>query len=258
MGLSDQEFFAANGYLILREFYNPQRDFNNITQEIAQLFDIESPCFDPFASYTDGLDELARRRAYSGLRYLPSLFQFASNNANIDIAKQFGLRVPALMHSCNIRMDLPNRNEFMFHWHQDITYLLGSMNALTFWVPLTKVSRADGTIELIPGSHLNGVKPIRFTGSGQPQKGRSMSPKDIFLIDEPFEDSIFVEAMPGDLVVFSQLLLHRSSPNCSDRIRWTIQLRYADFSEPRFIENNYPMGDSSNIFYTDYMGLKND
>jgi phytanoyl-CoA hydroxylase len=242
------------GYFVLRGFYDVERHLDGLYREINAISEFFSNEFEPFGLFcTESIAEEDRSRIYKALRYMPGLFALASNEKNIELCQNLGLKLPALMHSCNIRMDLPDREEFIFHWHQDLTYLLGSMNAVTFWIPLTDVNRERGTIEIIPGSHKEGILPIRYTGDGKPEKTRRMSPKDIYLQDIPNHTTEYVNAKPGDLVVFSQLLLHRSTLNPSNRIRWAVQLRYADFSEPRFIQNNYPMGDATNVFYTDYL-----
>ena len=88
------------------------------------------------------------------------------------------------MHSYNLRMDLPEEDEFLFHWHQDSTYLLGSANALTYWIPLVPVSRASvGSIAVIPGSHRDGIRAYRtrFDAAGGPPPRLSLSPKDVHL-----------------------------------------------------------------------------
>jgi len=168
------------------------------------------------------------------------------------LSKELGLKSPAVMHSFNLRMDYPGDNEYLFHWHQDSTYLLGSENAVTYWLPLTCVSRALGSIAIIPGSHKRGLYPFNISesygGNG------SLSPKDINLKDVPTSEDIYVvEAEPGDLVVFSQLLLHSSFPGNREDIRWTIQIRHSDYSNERFLNAGFPMGDATNITKVNYL-----
>lgn len=157
------------------------------------------------------------------------------------------------MHSYNLRMDMPNEPKYMFHWHQDISYLLGSKNSVTYWIPITPVNSTRGSIELIDGSHLNGLTPFHYTGSGPIPPNKSMSPSDIHLDEEPASATTLIEADPGDIVVFSQLLLHRSTPNASNKTRWVAQVRHADLSEQAFLDAGYPFGDYTNIFQTDYL-----
>ncbi len=244
----------------MEDFYAQKNELDPLLSEIRALFALHSKEFDPFGeNCLENISEENRSIAYAGLRYLPTLLQLTGTDKNITLSRELGLNFPAIMHSYNLRMDMPNRPEFMFHWHQDTTYLLGSMNALTFWVPLTSANKQNGTIEVVPGSHLNGIRNISYIGKNKPAINEVMSPKHIYLIDDPDKEpdikTVFIDAKPGDLVVFSQLLLHRSTPNLSNKIRWSAQLRYADYSEQRFINNKYPMGNTTNIFNTDYLGV---
>lgn len=246
--------FNDQGYLILKNFFDINSDLNPFYQELSKLGNFVKPNFDPFDKYTDdSLSDKQRSNFYKILRYLPCLKKLSTNDKTLKLCKELGLKFPVVMNSCNIRMDFPRGDDFLFHWHQDITYLLGSMNALTFWIPLTVVNETNGTIEVVPGSHKSGVHGINYVSNKKLDVNSIMSPKDIRLKDTPSKDIVHVNAKPGDLVVFSQLLLHRSTPNYCDKIRWAIQLRYSDAMNEQFYDDNYPFGDSTNIFQTNYL-----
>lgn len=247
-----------DGYLILKNFFSVERDLEPIQKAVERIgkfvlgdFDFLNPA--SFQNVTTS----QQSNFYRALRYLPELVKLASSEKILDIALDLGIKFPGIMHSYNIRMDKPSQDEFLFHWHQDITYLLGSLNSLTYWIPMVPVSKSLGTVELIPGSHLSGFYDFKYVSKKTLEPHTTMSPKDIELAEEPESDSsIFIEAQPGDLVVFYQLLLHRSAPNRSKQTRWTVQIRITDFEEPIFLENNYPLGDMTNIFYTQYISQR--
>jgi hypothetical protein len=89
---------------------------------------------------------------------------------------------------------------------------------------------------------------------GGPSTSRSLSPKDVYLqVDPDPSGALDIEAEPGDVVVFSQLLIHASLPNRGDAVRWTVQVRHADLAEPGFIAAGYPMGENTNIIHNDYL-----
>ena len=150
-------------------------------------------------------------------------------------------------------MDMPSEPDFLFHWHQDITYLLGSKNSVTYWVPLTPVDEFQGSIEIIEGSHKQGLLPFHYTGEGPPPARKPMSPSDIRLDSSPTDAPTLIEADPGDIIVFSQFLLHRSTANHSDQVRWVSQVRHSDFAEVDFRNAGFPFGDSENIFENRYL-----
>jgi ectoine hydroxylase-related dioxygenase (phytanoyl-CoA dioxygenase family) len=182
-----------------------------------------------------------------------STTRLSCSEALLNTSSDIGIKMPLIMHSYNLRMDIPNDENYLFHWHQDITYLLGSLNSVTYWIPLTKVDAYRGSIEVIPGSHKFGIYPHCYTGSNEPQADKIMSPSDIKLIDEPKSKSIVIDADVGDVIVFSQFLLHRSTFNHSKEIRWVAQIRHSDFFEDGFLDAGYPLGDQINIFNSNYL-----
>jgi ectoine hydroxylase-related dioxygenase (phytanoyl-CoA dioxygenase family) len=181
------------------------------------------------------------------------LTQLASSPRILEFVRALGLAEPALMHSYNVRMDLPSEDHFLFHWHQDITYLLGSTNSMTLWIPLGPANAEHGSVEVVPGSHRDGVQPFVFTGSGAVDATRRLSPNDVRLKQEPSAGQLLAVER-GDLVVFSQFLLHRSTPNSSSSPRWTAQLRFSDLMDPAFRAAEFPFGDATNIYHTSYLG----
>lgn len=251
---SDIALYRTNGYLIIRNFFSDLTPLERVMAEITQLGRVFNPEFKMnVASHLLTMPKTERGNFYRGLRYLPSLTMLASSNLLTGTSRQLGLSIPAVMHSYNIRMDVPNEGQHLFHWHQDIAYLLGSLNSITYWLPLGKADAHHGGVSLISGSHLRGLAPVRYTREGEPSPTRVMSPKDLVLIDEPTNACEAIDVQLGDLVVFSQLILHKSAPNHSDQVRWTIQIRHSDFGEARFAAAGFPFGDDTNLFHNDYL-----
>lgn len=254
-----REQFERDGYAVLRGRLSGDPTYLAVSREVERIGRLFDPAFafERAAASIAAMDRERRGAFYRSLRYLSSVTQMACHPALLALSRALGLVEPAVMHSYNLRMDLPQEDEFLFHWHQDSTYLLGSENALTYWIPLVPVSRATaGSIAVVPGSHRAGIRAYRtaFDGAGGPPAWRSLSPKDVHLLQDPDPaDAIDIEAEPGDVVVFNQLLLHASLPNRGAAARWTVQVRHADLAEPNFIAAGYPMGDATNIVHHDYL-----
>jgi hypothetical protein len=247
--------YRSKGLVVLRSFFASPGLLDDVAAEVETLGrrwskDFRLAAAAPSLASMPGEDRAAFYRA---LRYLPSVTRLAAHPSLLEVSRSLGLRLPAVRHSYNLRMDPPGGDRFLFHWHQDITYLLGSTNSLTYWIPLGRADREHGTIEVIPGSHARGVVPFHFTGTKTLERTSTLSPTDVHLDQEPTEPTAFLEADRGDLVVFSQFLLHRSTRNASDRVRWTVQIRHSDFADERFAAAGYPLGDATNIFFTDYL-----
>jgi hypothetical protein len=254
-----REQFDRDGFLVLRGVIATDPTYLTIRQEVERIGRLFDPNFE-FERAAASIEALSRKQRgalYHSLRYLSSITQMACHPMLLDLSRELGLCEPAVMHSYNLRMDLPEEDEFLFHWHQDSTYLLGSANALTYWIPLVPVSRESvGSIAVIPGSHRDGIRAYRtrFDSAGGPPQWLSLSPKDVHLCTEPDPaTALDIVAMPGDIVVFSQLLLHASLPNRGAGARWTVQVRHADLSEPDFIAAGFPMGDHTNIVHHQYL-----
>ncbi len=247
--------FSRDGFFIFRDVLKNDSDLNQLKNDLealGRLF-ISDFSIEESARQLHQMTSESRGTFYRGLRYLPSITRLACHPHLLKLSRELGLQFPAVMHSYNLRMDVPNDQEHMFHWHQDITYLLGSENSLTYWIPLSRANEKNGSIEIITGSHKAGVAPIRYAGGSSPLIGHSLSPKDVYLEEDPKGSGTVIDADFGDIVVFSQLLLHRSAPNLGKLTRWTIQVRHCDLSEAKFRAAGYPLGDYTNIFCNDYL-----
>lgn len=254
--LSEQQRrdFGENGFVILRGVLAQSVLLVTLRGEIEALGRTFNPEFttgscDSVTAMGDG----QRRLFYNALRYLPALAALAAADFFAGICRDLGIQIPALMRSYNVRMDMPNEDRYLFHWHQDITYLLGSRNSITFWIPMGRADTAHGTIELVPDTH-HEIAPFIITSSGAHDKTAQLSPSDIKLVSNPPDPGMVVEADIGDVVVFSQFLLHRSLPNHSSRPRWSVQIRYSDLADSHFRNAGYPFGDTTTILRTDYLG----
>jgi hypothetical protein len=254
-----REQFERDGFLILPGLFADDPAYKMVVHEIERIGRLFDPMF-TFANASASIKSMhknSRDAYYRGMRYLRTITQMACHPTLINLSRELGLIEPAVMHSYNIRMDLPNEDKFLFHWHQDSAYLLGSANALTYWIPLVPVSpETVGSIAVIPGSHREGIRAYRtsFDEMGGPPIWHSLSPKDLHLCVNPDPSlSVDIIAFPGDVVVFSQLLLHASLPNRGNSTRWTIQVRHSDLADPNFISAGYPMGDYTNIVHHHYL-----
>lgn len=122
----------------------------------------------------------------------------------------------------NVRPKLPRQETTTVPWHQDSAYFgpeSATQHILTAWVPLVPVTPENGALQVVRGSHRTPLQPHRV----EDRAGHFLE------IDahEPDAARIATIAMaPGDCLCFGNLLWHRSLPNHSTGIRWSIDLRY--------------------------------
>lgn len=120
---------------------------------------------------------------------------------------------------------------FGFGAHQDWTSLQSSLNNITVWIPLTDVSKKNYTLEIAPGSHLDGL----LLGE---QDKNYYEPSASIVEKYKFE---YVDAQIGDVVLFSNFLLHKSSIEYEgEQFRMAVSHRYEDYREETFIKRGYP------------------
>ena len=111
-------------------------------------------------------------------------------------------------------------------WHQDTGVVLpeaDETNMLTVWFSLTDASVEHGCLQVVPGSHREGL--VRHCPGG---------PMGLE-IPETVRDRGGAVPMPmerGDVLFLSRLTIHSSLPNVSDEIRWSFDLRYQPTGQP--------------------------
>lgn len=99
--------------------------------------------------------------------------------------------------------------EGLFNFHQDWSIIDEfEFGIIHCWVPLQSVNSKNGTLAVLPRTHLlfnnyrSGTCPIRFTP-----------------LTEYKDEPVYVEANRGDLVLYHPALFHGSGSNESDEVR---------------------------------------
>ncbi|MEZ4662297.1 MAG: phytanoyl-CoA dioxygenase family protein [Caldilineaceae bacterium] len=105
-----------------------------------------------------------------------------------------------------------------FHFHQDNNYTqhdpaLGSIN---IWVALVDMTPDNGCLQMVPGSHKEGVLDWENAGDGDSHRKVAIDPKTFLPI----------RMRAGDAVAFTRLTVHGSGPNYTDRARVAYGLQY--------------------------------
>ena len=109
-------------------------------------------------------------------------------------------------------------------WHQDagvVTADADESEILTVWIPVWDADEAAGCLHLVPRSHREGLN-VHCPG------GTATSPSGLGIPDEQFRvgDAVPMPMRRGSVLFMHRLTCHGSLPNNSDRIRWSLDLRY--------------------------------
>jgi phytanoyl-CoA hydroxylase len=158
--------------------------------------------------------------------YFPGYFVLMSNSKILDAVES--LIGPEIYANpvFNVRPKVPKVAMGAVPWHQDKSYWPGA-NAnpvITVWIPLVDSTEENGCLHLIPGTHQ--AKVLNFhaeqiTGTGYYE-----------VDDEHVAEArrrrpvVALPVKAGTGILFNDRLLHMSTPNHSDHVRWSVDLRY--------------------------------
>lgn len=218
----DREHYKTNGYVVLRGVVDPadldalEGAFEHYAAEYLEDYGLFGGMHS--ADYAKALAELApveEEDIYKSMRgsrnleafgFLPELIKHVGAIVGYRSIKPKAAR---------FRMDQPRDLRYLAVWHQDHAYVGGSVDTVTAWVPLQDTPWEMGPLMIVPKSHgmplthnmeLNGRKTIKTP---------------------PLSLGINVLPMRrGDVLFFHSLLLHSGQPNLSDRVRYSVQIRY--------------------------------
>jgi non-heme Fe2+,alpha-ketoglutarate-dependent halogenase len=114
------------------------------------------------------------------------------------------------------------RDGKIVHWHQDASYWpLTPTKAVTVWLAIDDADVENACMRFIPGSHHFGHLTYQMTEDAE---DAVLNQK--VLNAEQFGQPVNDELRAGEISLHSDLLLHGSEPNHSDRRRCGLTLRY--------------------------------
>jgi ectoine hydroxylase-related dioxygenase (phytanoyl-CoA dioxygenase family) len=114
-------------------------------------------------------------------------------------------------------------------WHQDYSYWpLAQPNAVTIWIALDEVSRANGAVQMATGSHHLGERLPRAFGTGATYF-KERRPSTVRVITQPADEGLEVDTIEmkaGEASLHHALTWHASGENITDRPRRASVFRY--------------------------------
>ena len=121
-----------------------------------------------------------------------------------------------------------SKNYWKVNAHQDWPSTQGSLKGITCWFPLTKMQANMGYLEVVPKSHLLGYL------KHENDSGIPLLPKKLNFEFEKIKMNL------GDVLFFSNFLIHKSGENKSNKIRLTSHFRFDDCTEKTFVNRRFP------------------
>lgn len=238
------EEYKRNGYLLLKSFFR-KAEVEQVRQDAKSVFiaqmkvlgivrhsELDEAEFENAMSEYFKVDLAGFINCGKTCQHLISLHKLSLHDRVIEELQTLGVRVPNICTRPVIYFNSKHLAKSEVYYktppHQDWRSMQGSLNSVVLWVPLVDVNAALGALEIVPGSHLQGLQD-----SSQDEWFRRIE-------NATDDEFIPVEVEAGDALFFSSFLVHRSGNNVMDSIRWSCHFRYNDLAERTFIERKYP------------------
>jgi ectoine hydroxylase-related dioxygenase (phytanoyl-CoA dioxygenase family) len=225
-GLVDKSFVQEIVLSIKKHFDNQlkflnQEIPNNIYDSLKQLHKVD------IERYKKTCGALWRKMSLYNLLHHENIQNFVKENFRwSDIVVPGG----QVVHIQTDSLKIPN-GYFGLVSHQDFPSVQGSLDGFVIWIPLVDIDEDRYPLEVIPGSHKNGILPS-FENSDSAWEVKP----------ECYEESDFVPAIceMGDVIFMSNFTVHRSSQKGDERLRLACSTRYDNADEETFIQRCYP------------------
>ncbi len=207
IGSAQVEQFREAGYFLAPPAFS-SKQLGAVAAEFDRLW--EAHLQEAEASGDPARIEIARTRPFIGQAHTRSavLAEFVKAHLYLEAcARLIGPDADLYYNQCVIKP--PERGRH-FGWHQDSGYTTTEpLEYVTCWTAISRTFVENGCIWILPGSHRQGVRP----------HARNEAERSLDAVVEDESGAIPVEMQPGQVAVFSSLLLHKSGPNTSGEIR---------------------------------------
>ena len=124
----------------------------------------------------------------------------------------------------NVRPKVPCVAAGAVPWHQDKSYWpdANANPVITVWIPLVDSTHENGCLHIIPGTH----KKRAIAHGHESYSGTSYLELPSEYIEQRRREIIALPMKAGSAVLFNDRLIHSSTPNNSQGVRWSVDLRY--------------------------------
>lgn len=245
------QFFHEEGYLIAPNVFDPA-DLEPLRQALHQaigkkarqlkaagkLKNLHSRLdFDHrlAAIHRDSEENgIALIRYLEGLRgggfHAPEMFEVIAHPKLLAaVSALLGTKEIVASSVYRVRPKLPKLGRGDVPWHQDSGYFAAHCDKqliITCWIPLVDATSENGCMQILPRTH-RGKVATHHTGGN----AGFLVIKDQDLPDDP-RHAVSAPCPRGGVVFMTNRTPHCSTPNYSDHIRWSIDLRFQSVEAP--------------------------
>jgi phytanoyl-CoA hydroxylase len=247
-------FFETEGYLVVNDMFLPE-DLQPVRREMAEMIDVKvrqlieegtlavEDSF-PNEGFDTRLARIAERNREASKAIIGSLegnlgggytgkalFETITHRKLIEIIEDFVGSEIVGSSVYRVRPKLPKNNRGIVPWHQDSGYFMPHCDKeliITCWLPLVNATQENGCLTFQPRAHKGEIsKHYRGGNAGFLE----IKEEDLPIGGEP----VVVPVPMGGAVFFTNRTPHCSTPNDTEMIRWSLDLRYQSADVPNNI-----------------------
>lgn len=124
----------------------------------------------------------------------------------------------------NVRPKVPKVAAGAVPWHQDKSYWpdANANPVITVWIPLVDATEENGCLHVWPRTHKTQVYDFheeQYSGTGYYEISGKM-------LTKAKRSAVSLPVKAGTAILFNDRCIHMSTPNNSDHVRWSVDLRY--------------------------------
>ncbi|ELT94126.1 hypothetical protein CAPTEDRAFT_227964 [Capitella teleta] len=245
--------FFQEGYVVVEDFFQTRdeldpvrRDVELLVDELAQELHKDGKISQPYSELDLDHRLVAMETEFPGTNILmlkraqlPSCQSFRnlwSNKRLLNVAEQLIGSADLSGHPVwNLRCKTPRSNATTVPWHQDAGYMESTANGVmqvTAWVPLVDATKDTGCVEVMPGGHRSG-KVAKHHGCWRDTWYIMAEPDEMAeTLGVDVANAVECPVPYGGVLLFNNMIPHRSLENESDRVRWSLDLRWQKSDQP--------------------------
>ena len=236
------DFYRLEGFLVLEDLLtnadlagvrtSMKRRVGEIAEDllaaglVSHTFE-NSPFETRLAQLFEGLDDKTFLKYGRSWRdRLPGYYDLMANPKILDALES--LIGPEIFSNpvYNTRPKVPKVAAGAVPWHQDKSYWpdANANPVITVWIPLVAATLENGCLHIMPRTHKQKILSYHaetYTGTGFTEIDDEHLAKLL-----PEKEPVALPVRAGTAILFNDRCIHKSTPNTSDEVRWSVDLRY--------------------------------
>ena len=155
---------------------------------------------------------------------LPGYFHLMSNKKILDAVESLIGGELFANPVYNVRPKVPGVAAGAVPWHQDRSYWpdANSNPVITCWIPVVDATHENGCLHVWPRTH----RTRMFVHEAEGYSGTSYTTIGEGDLKKLKREAIPLPVRAGSMILFNDRNVHMSTPNQSDHVRWSVDLRY--------------------------------